>query len=116
MYGSESVPKEAAQNWNLIDKNPYLIGDFVWTAIDYLGEAGLAHTLELAPGEHSPQFMGWPWYNAWCGDIDLCGDKKPQSYYRDILWNRRDISLAVQPPVADGKEKISTIGDGKTNC
>ena len=105
MYGSESVPKEAAQNWNLIDKNPYLIGDFVWTAIDYLGEAGLAHTLELAPGEHSPQFMGWPWYNAWCGDIDLCGDKKPQSYYRDILWNRRDISLAVQPPVADGKRE-----------
>ena len=25
MYGSESVPKEAAQNWNLIDKNSYLI-------------------------------------------------------------------------------------------
>lgn len=105
MYGSESVPKEAAQNWNLIDRNPYLIGDFVWTAMDYLGEAGLAHTLELAQGEHSPQFMGWPWYNAWCGDIDLCGDKKPQSYYRDILWRRRDISLAVQPPVAPGKRE-----------
>ena len=105
MYGSESVPKEAAQNWNLIDKHPFLIGDFVWTAVDYLGEAGLAHTLELAPGEHSPQFMGWPWYNAWCGDIDFCGDKKPQSYYRDILWNRRDISLAVQPPVAEGKRE-----------
>lgn len=105
MYGSESVPKETAQNWNLIDKSPYLIGDFVWTALDYLGEAGLAHTLELAPGERSPQFMGWPWYNAWCGDIDFCGDKKPQSYYRDIIWNRRDVSLAVQPPVADGKKE-----------
>lgn len=105
MYGSESVPKETAQNWNLIDRNPYLIGDFVWTALDYLGEAGLAHTLELAPGERSPQFMGWPWYNAWCGDIDFCGDKKPQSYYRDIIWNRRDITLAVQPPVAEGKKE-----------
>lgn len=105
MYGSESVPKESAQNWNLIDRNPYLIGDFVWTALDYLGEAGLAHTLELAPGEHSPQFMGWPWYNAWCGDIDFCGDKKPQSYYRDVLWRQRDISLAVQPPVAEGKRE-----------
>lgn len=105
MYGSESIPKEAAENWNLIDKNPYLIGDFVWTALDYLGEAGLAHTLELGAGEHSPQFMGWPWYNAWCGDIDLCGDKKPQSYYRDVLWKRRDISLAVQPPVAKGKRE-----------
>ena len=105
MYGSESVPKEAAQNWNLIDKHAYLIGDFVWTAIDYLGEAGLAHTLELGEGERSPQFMGWPWYNAWCGDIDLCGDKKPQSYYRDVLWRRAAISLAVQPPLPDGKRE-----------
>ncbi|MCD8042686.1 MAG: DUF4982 domain-containing protein [Tannerellaceae bacterium] len=105
MYGSESVPKEAAVNWNLIDKHSYLIGDFVWTAIDYLGEAGLAHTLELAPGERSPQFMDWPWYNAWCGDIDFCGDKKPQSYYRDIIWKRRDISMAVQVPVAEGKRE-----------
>lgn len=105
MYGSESVPKETADNWNLIDKNNYLIGDFVWTVLDYLGEAGLAHTLELAEGEHSPQFMGWPWYNAWCGDIDFCGDKKPQSYYRDVVWRRRDISLAVQPPVAEGKRE-----------
>lgn len=105
MYGSESVPKETAENWNLIDKNSYLIGDFVWTVLDYLGEAGLAHTLELAPGERSPQFMGWPWYNAWCGDIDFCGDKKPQSYYRDVVWRRRDISLAVQPPVANGKRE-----------
>lgn len=105
MFGTESVPKEAAQNWNLVEKHPYIIGDFVWTSVDYLGEAGLAHTLELAPGERNPQFMDWPWYNAWCGDIDLCGDKKPQSYYRDILWRRTAISLAVQPPVAEGKRE-----------
>lgn len=111
MYGSESVPKDAAQNWNLIDRHPYLVGDFVWTAIDYLGEAGLGHTLELAPGEGGTHLMGWPWYNAWCGDIDLCGDKKPQSYYRDVLWRQREISMAVQPPVAPGKrEDVSVWG------
>lgn len=106
IYGSESYPKEAAQNWNLVEKHSYIIGDFVWTAIDYLGEAGLAHTLELGENEHNPQFMGWPWYNAWCGDIDLCGDKKPQSYYRDILWGERDISIAVRQPVAIGKQEV----------
>ena len=51
IYGSESYPKEAAQNWNLVEKHPYVIGDFVWTAIDYLGEAGLAHALYLKEGE-----------------------------------------------------------------
>ncbi|MEA5127461.1 MAG: glycoside hydrolase family 2 TIM barrel-domain containing protein [Proteiniphilum sp.] len=106
IYGSESYPKEAAQNWSLVEKHPYIIGDFVWTAIDYIGEAGLAHALELVDGESDPQFMGWPWYNAWCGDIDFCGDKKPQSYYRDILWKEREISMAVHPPVTSGKREV----------
>ena len=106
IYGSESYPKDAAKNWNLVEKHPYIIGDFVWTTIDYLGEAGLGHALELREGENDPQFMGWPWYNAWCGDIDLCGDKKPQSYYRDILWRESEISMAVRPPVASGKEEV----------
>lgn len=106
MYGSESYPKEAAQVHNLVEKHPYIIGDFVWTSIDYLGEAGLAHTSELAEGEYDPQFMGWPWYNAWCGDIDLCGDKKPQSYYRDVLWRQSEISMVVHPPVAPGKKEV----------
>ncbi|NDW17821.1 DUF4982 domain-containing protein [Dysgonomonas sp. 216] len=106
IYGSESFPKEAAQNWNLVEKYPAIIGDFVWTAIDYLGEAGLGHALELEPGERDSQFMGWPWYNAWCGDIDFCGNKKIQSYYRDILWRERDITLAVSPPVTEGKKEV----------
>ena len=106
IYGSESYPKEAAQNWNLVEKHPYVIGDFVWTAIDYLGEAGLAHALYLKEDEHDTQFMGWPWYNGWCGDIDLCGDKKPQSYYRDVLWRERPITMAVHAPVPEGKKEV----------
>ncbi|GAB1415760.1 beta-galactosidase GalB [Paludibacter sp.] len=106
IYGSESYPKEASQNWNLVEKHPYIIGDFVWTAIDYIGEAGLGHALELSEGEHNPQFMGWPWYNAWCGDIDFCGDKKPQSYYRDIVWREREITMAVRRPVTSGKREL----------
>lgn len=106
IYGSESYPKDAALNWNLVEKHPYVIGDFVWTAIDYIGEAGLAHALELAEGERDPQFMGWPWYNGWCGDIDLCGDKKPQSYFRDVVWKEREIAMAVRRPVAAGKKEV----------
>jgi beta-galactosidase len=106
IYGSESFPKEAAANWNLVEKHPYVIGDFVWTSIDYLGEAGLGRAMELAPGVRSSQWMGWPWYNAWCGDIDLIGEKKPQSYFRDILWREREITMAVRPPVAEGLREV----------
>lgn len=105
MYQSESYPQDIALCWNMVEKHPYIIGDFVWTAFDYVGEAGLAHALELGEGERSPQFMDWPWYNAWCGDIDLCGNKKPQSYLRDVVWGESMIAMAVRPPVAKGKKE-----------
>ena len=55
--------------------------------------------------------MPWPWFNSWCGDIDLIGDKKPQSYYRDVVWRRSKIEIAVHAPLPDTcKEKISYWG------
>ncbi|SHG14060.1 beta-galactosidase [Flavobacterium fluvii] len=105
MFGSESVATEASENWDKVEKLPYVIGDFIWTAIDYLGESGIGNSTEVAPQENVHQFMGWPWYNGWCGDIDLIGIKKPQSYYRDILWREKNISMAVELPVAEGKTK-----------
>jgi len=110
MYGSESFPKEMAQNWNLVDKNPYIIGDFVWTAIDYLGEAGLGHTYERSDNQWI-QLLSWPWFNSWCGDLDLIGNKKPQSYYRDVLWKRSKLSMAIRPSVTEGEyEDVSLWG------
>lgn len=111
MYGSESVATEAAQNWDKVEKYPFVLGDFIWTAMDYLGESGLGNSLEIDPQENVHQFMDWPWFNAWCGDLDLLGIKKPQSYYRDILWRQRDITMAVETPIVEGKvRKVSFWG------
>ncbi|WP_346861193.1 glycoside hydrolase family 2 TIM barrel-domain containing protein [uncultured Draconibacterium sp.] len=111
MYSSESVATEAAQNWDKVKELPYVIGDFIWTAMDYLGESGLGSTIDVDPEENVHQFQGWPWFNAWCGDLDLIGFKKPQSYYRDVLWGERDIIMAVEAPVAEGKiRKVSFWG------
>ena len=111
MYSSESVANEASQNWDKVEKLPYVIGDFIWTAIDYLGESGLCNSIEVDPEENVHQFMGWPWFNGWCGEIDLLGVKKAHSYYRDILWHNRKISMAVETPVPEGKiRKVSFWG------
>ena len=107
MVGTESVPQHAFENWQLVEKNPYVIGDFVWTAMDYLGESGIGHTVcDTVKGGF---FMPWPWFNSWCGDIDLIGDKKPQSYYRDVVWRRSKIQMAVRP-MGGCKERISYWG------
>ena len=104
MYGSESYPKDALAYWNDVEQHPYVVGDFVWTAFDYLGESGLAHT--TLSNQPNPFFMSWPWHNAWCGDLDLCGFKKPQSYYRDVVWRRSTIEMAVHRPMPEGTTEV----------
>jgi len=109
MYCSESFPKDAFDYWKPVEELPYLIGDFVWTAMDYLGEAGLAHS--LLSNEQGSFFMPWPWIGAWSGDLDLCGFKKPQSYYRDVLWRLSPIEVMVHEPIPDGlTEELSWWG------
>ena len=74
---------------------PYVFGDFVWTGFDYLGEASIGWLGYL----HRDNF--YPWNHAFCGDIDICGQKRPQSYYRDVLWQHEDgtlVSIFVKPP------------------
>ncbi len=110
MMGTESFPKLGLENWNYVEKLPYVIGDFVWTAFDYMGEASIGHS--YLSGKSEDKFsLAWPWYNAWCGDIDIIGNKKPQSYYRDVVWRRSPVEMAVHLPVPDGlKEVISMWG------
>lgn len=104
MYGSESYAKDAFEYWSLVEKHPYVIGDFVWTAQDYLGESGIAHA--VLDNQPNPFFMSWPWHNAWCGDLDLCGFKKPQSFYRDVVWRESPLEMVVHTPIPAGRHEV----------
>lgn len=100
MMQTESYPRDAFANWNRLDRNAYIIGDFVWTAIDYLGESGIGRFYYKgeSEGEHY-QRNQFPWHGAYCGDIDLTGIRKPISYYREMLYNPdRKLYMAVKEP------------------
>ena len=92
MFGSESYPLAAFDSWMSVIDHAYVIGDFVWTAFDYLGEASIGWR-----GYWQEQSF-YPWNLAYCGDIDVCGWKRPQSYYRDALWKDNQVSVFVRPP------------------
>lgn len=110
IVGLETYPKRASENWVLAEKHPYVIGDFVWTAMDYLGEAGIGSASFRKSG-NQPFSPGWPWFNGWCGDIDLIGTKKPQSYYRDVVWHRKAITMAAEEVAPSGTyQSISAWG------
>ena len=149
MMTTESLPATAFEQWQVVHDHPYILGEFVWTAMDYLGESGIGSWSYATPeqakqasgiaammkgamatmgadgknpfptageGDAKPNpivallFPGFPWHAADCGDLDLTGYRKPQSYYRDILWNRGDrVFTAVRLPEPDGK-KIVALG------
>lgn len=97
---TESYPKDAFSNWNLVQKHSYIIGDFVWTAMDYLGESGIGRY--VYPGEPAGEHWEanlYPWHGAYCGDVDLTGWRKPISHYRSMLYNNnKKLYLAVREP------------------
>lgn len=100
MWQTESYPRDAFKNYLMVRDHPYVIGDFVWTGIDYLGESGIGrHYYEgQVAGEHFERDL-WPWHAAQCGDIDLIGQRKPISYYREMLWNGTPtLYMAVREP------------------
>jgi len=111
MAGTESFPNQAYQNWHAVESDSWVLGDFVWTAIDYIGESGIGHaSIRNGPGGDvfSPPY---PWFNSYCGDIDLIGNKKPQSYFRDVVWRLSKVEMAVQRPVPERyTEHISMWG------
>jgi beta-galactosidase len=102
---TESFQSEAFAAWDLVQKHPYLIGEFLWTAMDYLGEASIGRY--YPPGEkvrHHWEGEHFPWIGAYCGDIDVAGFRKPISHYRNIIWDRGEkLYAAVRvPPPTDG--------------
>lgn len=101
MMHTETYPSEVWQNYRTVADKPYVIGEFVWTAIDYLGESGIGRWYYEGdvPGEHWTRPL-FPWHAAYCGDIDFTGLRKPISHYRSILYNNdgEKLYMAVREP------------------
>jgi len=104
IVGTESFPIEAFGNWQMVEKHPYVIGDFVWTGMDYFGEAAIGNA--QIKSQMSNDYPGWPWYNANCGDISILGYKKPQMYFRDVIWRNSELEMLVHSPIPLGDGEV----------
>jgi beta-galactosidase len=103
MWQTESYPRDAFANWKHTSERPYIIGDIVWTGLDYLGESSIGQFhYEGESRAESWQAKHFPYHGAYCGDVDLTGWRKPISHYRDLLWNTKEgdskLYLAVREP------------------
>ncbi len=105
IVASETHAPAIDSGWSGVLAHPHVIGDFTWTGWDYLGEAGIGRVDYGEPGKGMSGFLGeFPWLTAWCGDIDITGNRRPQSYYREIVFGlRRAPYLAVRRPLPPGQ-------------
>ena len=96
IWQTESYPRDAFRNWAVVYDFPYVVGDIVWTGLDYLGESGIGRNYYKGEREGESWIEGGQpeWHGAPCGDIDITGWRKPISHYREMLW--RDAPLS--PP------------------
>ena len=72
LLGSENGHHYAA--WLAVRDNPFIAGQFLWTGIDYLGEA-----------------RGWPIHGSSAGLLTTAGYPKAQYWFRRSLWAREPV-------------------------
>lgn len=120
MYASEFHPSRSLENWQSVEELPYVIGNFSWTAMDYIGEAGtgVPRLNDIAPngGNANPmaeimqffQFNSWPIVLNFQGDLDLIGNPKVPYYYQHIVWRDHKVAMFVHRPIPAGKKEVTS--------
>lgn len=85
IVGSETMPYQIQENWEMVEKYPYLIGDFMWTSWDYLGEVGIGgwHYDKASATFTKP----YPWKLADSGAFDILGDDNAEVGMAQAAWH-----------------------------
>ena len=90
MVGSETMVNDLPYNWPRVKKYPQLIGDFVWSGWDYLGEACIGDWTY-------PSYKGLPLL-AGQGMIDITGKPLAAMYFMQIVWGiRKKPFIGISP-------------------
>lgn len=114
---SEGYHASMYKDWKVVRDNDFVVGDFIWTGWDYIGEAGIG-VPQVIPEGSEPlagatggpaavlQVAGatgpYPWFGAGCGDFDLIGQEKAPLRYRRVVWGDSPLELVVERPIGHG--------------
>ena len=97
IMGSETLCGDVVRNYRAMQRLPYLVGDFVWAAWDYLGEAGCG---AWTYGDPDRAFQkSYPWLLANQGALDICGRPNAELLLAQAAWGKASERplVAVQP-------------------
>lgn len=96
ILGSETFCNDAYKFWELAKAEPRLVGDFVWSGMDYLGEVGVG---SWEHDDYAPRFDGGPgWITAGSGRLDLTGRELGEMLYTRVAFElERGPRITVRP-------------------
>lgn len=105
IVGSETRPPTIVENWKLVSKLPYVIGDFMWAGYDYLGEAGIG-AVSYSSQDTGVLLKKYPYLLANSGIIDLCGQFRPEVWLTRAAYGLMGTKpyIGVEP-LTHAKEK-----------
>ena len=83
-------------DWHWQDDKPWVIGEFVWTGFDYLGEP-------------TPYDEYWPSRSSYFGICDLAGLPKDRYFLYRSHWNTQEHTIHLLPHWTWGKERIGEV-------
>ena len=123
IVGTETMPPLSFENWQAVEDLPYVIGNFSWTAMDYLGEAGtgIPRLVDIPTGKSAAgsnpmaalmQFFSpdsWPMFVNFQGDLDMIGNPKTPYYYQHVVWRENKVEMFVHKPIPAGKKEITSL-------
>ena len=104
IFGSETFPQDIYKNWEMVKKYPYLVGDFMWTAWDYLGESGIG-AWSYTGG--MPFNRPYPWLLSGAGVIDILGVPDASCKYAATVWGLTDKPVIGVRPVNHPGVRVS---------
>lgn len=119
ILGSENFPKEIGFRWPLVESLPYVIGEFTWTAWDYIGEAGIGKSIFVDPQDPFAKKQPWeimppttspyPWRLANDADYDITGVMRQQGAYRSVVWGSPKTYVYAVHPSNFGKIEMMSM-------
>ncbi|MEV0366805.1 glycoside hydrolase family 2 TIM barrel-domain containing protein [Nocardia fusca] len=96
VLGTETLPGDVARAWHLVRTIPAVIGDFVWTGWDYLGESGVG--VWVPDRRFAPLAKPYPYLTAGPGMFDITGHPDTSLRLAQAAWGElRAPAIAVRP-------------------
>ena len=111
VVGSETFPQDIYKNWQMVKELPYLVGDFMWTAWDYLGECGIGAWAYTPDGKGFDK--PYPWLLGDVGALDILGTPNGEMFLAQCAWGLLDApKIAVQPINHPGVKPAKSVWRG----